>query len=84
MVEVVLLSSEGCHLCSDARLALAQITLEFPVSVREVDLASEEGRALNDLHRPSMPPAVLLGGKLFSVGRLPQKKLRRLLEARAA
>jgi len=39
-----------------------------------------EGMLLVQRHRPAMPPAVLIDGTLFSVGRLPRKKLRKLLE----
>lgn len=81
---MILLSSEGCHLCTNARESLASLAVEFPISVREVDMASAEGRELVSRHRPGMPPALLVDGELFSVGRLPRAKLRRYLEARAA
>ncbi len=81
---MILLSSAGCHLCEDARVSLAALATEFPISVREVDMASPEGRDLVGRYRPPMPPAILVNGAMFSVGRLPRKKLRRVLEARAA
>jgi hypothetical protein len=34
-------------------------------------------------YRPAMPPVVLVGGRLFSAGRLPRRKLRRQLERMA-
>ena len=83
MVEVVVVTSPACHLCEDALGALAELAREFPLSVREVDIRSEEGVAFVERHRPPMPPAVLLNGALFSCGRLPRKKLRRLLERAA-
>jgi len=51
--------------------------------VREVDIASAEGRRILERYRPPMPPAVLVDGELFSSGRLPRKKLRRYLERAA-
>lgn len=42
-----------------------------------------EGRELVQIHRPAMPPAILVDGALFSAGRLSRKKLRRLLERAA-
>jgi hypothetical protein len=84
MIDVVLLTSEGCHLCDDARDSLSSLAAEFPVSVREVEMTSPEGRRFVERYRPAMPPAILIDGELFSVGRLPRTKLRRYLEARAA
>lgn len=83
MREVVVLSSPGCHLCGDALRTLEGLAREFHLSVREVDMTSAEGARLVELHRPLMPPAVILDDRLFSVGRLPRKKLRRELEGAA-
>lgn len=83
MIEVVVLSAPDCHLCEDALEALADLGREFPLEVREVGMDTPEGRELVRVHRPAMPPAVLVDGALFSVGRLPRKKLRRLLERAA-
>lgn len=83
MTDVVVLSSPGCHLCEDALEALSDLAREFPIRVREIDMASPEGRALVRAHRPAMPPAVLVDGVLFSAGRLPRRKLRKLLERAA-
>jgi Glutaredoxin-like domain (DUF836) len=84
MIEVIVLTSAGCHLCQDAKEHLAELSEEFPLSVREVAIASPEGLKLLQLHRPAMPPAVLVDGELFSAGRLPRKKLRKRLEWQAA
>jgi hypothetical protein len=83
MTDVVVLTSPACHLCEDALDALAEFGREFPIRVCEVGMESPEGRELLRIHRPAMPPAVLLDGVLFSAGRLPRKKLRRLLERAA-
>ncbi len=83
MTDVVVLSSPACHLCEDALEALAELGREFPIRLREVEMETPEGRELLRTHRPAMPPAVLIDGSLFSVGRLPRKKLRRLLERAA-
>jgi hypothetical protein len=83
MTDVVVLTSPACHLCEDALDALAELGREFPIRVREIGMESPQGRELIRMHRPAMPPAVLLDGVLFSAGRLPRKKLRRLLERAA-
>ncbi len=78
--DVVVLSSSACHLCDDALEALREFALEFPIRVREVDMETPEGGELVGFHRPAMPPAIVIDGVLFSSGRLPRKKLRKLLE----
>jgi hypothetical protein len=80
MNDVLVLTSSGCHLCEDAREGLAEIVGTHPFRVREVDMASSEGAALVERYRPSIPPAVIIDGQLFSSGRLPRRKLRKLLE----
>lgn len=83
MVDVVVVTSPPCHLCEDALQALSELSREFALSVREVDIRSPEGARIVADHRPPVPPAVLMNGTLFSSGRLPRKKLRRLLERAA-
>lgn len=79
----MVLTSPDCLLCADALGSLAELGREFPLRVREIEMTSPEGRRLVAAHRPAMPPAVIVRGELFSVGRLPRKKLRRLLERAA-
>jgi len=83
MTDVVVLSSPACHLCEDALETLAELGSEFAIRVREVGMETPDGRELLRIHRPAMPPAVLVDGSLFSVGRLPRKKLRKALERAA-
>ena len=83
MVDVVVVTSTSCHLCEDAVQVLAELSREFPISVREVDIRSPAGARIVADHRPPTPPAVQVNGALFSSGRLPRKKLRRYLETAA-
>jgi len=82
-LNVVVLRSPACHLCDDAINALGEIGREFPIDVRVVEIDSPEGRAIVAAHRPALSPAVLVDGALFSSGRLPRKKFRRMLERAA-
>ncbi len=82
-VEVVVVRSRGCHLCEDAIEALDELGREFPLRVRVVQLETPEGRAIMAKHRAGLSPAVVIEGELFSSGRLPRKKLRRMLERTA-
>ena len=81
---VTVVHAEACHFCDDAEQALALLAEEFPLAVTVIEVDSAEGRRLVGAHRPAMNPLVLLDGAYFSSGRLPRKKLTRLLEARAA
>lgn len=82
-VAVTLVHSPACHFCDDAAEALAALATTHPVDVTTVALESPEGATLVARHRPSMNPLVLVDGEYFSSGRLPRKKLQRLLERRA-
>ena len=77
---MTLVTTSGCHLCEDANEALSEFEPEFDLQIRAVDAATPEGWALLAQYRPALLPLVVLNGELFSVGRLPRKKLRRTLE----
>ena len=83
-VAVTLVHSAACHFCDDARSALDALAHDFALEVTEIDLESADGAALVALHRPAMNPLVLVDGAYFSAGRLPRKKLTKLLEQRGA
>lgn len=82
-VQITLVTSPSCHLCADAEEALAALGRDHALSVTVVDLRSQEGTALARSARAPMSPLVLVDGEVFSWGRLPRRKLRRLLERRA-
>jgi hypothetical protein len=82
-VVVTLVEAPACHLCDDAKSALAALAQSYPMTVHVVSIDSRPGRALMAHHRAPMSPLVLLDGAYFSSGRLPRRKLeRRLAKAR--
>lgn len=83
-VHVTVVHAPACHFCDDAVEALAVLTETWPLVVRVVELESIEGAQLVAQHRPAMNPLVLVDGAYFSSGRLPRKKLVKLLAARTA
>ncbi|NMM16788.1 MAG: glutaredoxin [Cellulomonas sp.] len=83
-VSVTVVHAEACHFCDEAERELTSLAEQFALAVRLVPLDSVEGWSLVDLHRPAMNPLVLVDGAYFSSGRLPRKKLARLLAARAS
>lgn len=78
---VTVVTSVGCHLCEDALEELARRADELTVTVVPADTAL--GRQLVQRHRPVMFPLVLVDGAFFSTGRLPMRKLDRVLADRA-
>lgn len=82
--DVLVVSAPACHLCADAETALAELTHSYALNVRTIEASSDEGRRVVAEHRPALFPVVLVDGAVFSVGRLPRGKLRKVLEARAA
>ena len=81
---ITVVHAPACHFCDDARAALDRLSGDYPLVVDLVDAEGELGRTLIDVHRAPMFPLVLIDGQFFSFGRLPVKKLRKLLDARAA
>lgn len=82
-IGVVVVRSPACHLCDDAIEALEEIGASFPLDVRMVEIDSEEGREILARYRPALSPAVVIEDRLFSSGRLPRRKLLRMLERTA-
>ena len=83
-VRITIVESEACHFCEDAHRVLAELAGSYPVAVETVDLRSETGQRLMRLHRASMSPLVLLDGEFFSHGRLPRRKLAKVIGQRRA
>lgn len=79
-VVVTVVGSQACHLCDDARATLDQAGAAYPIVVREVDMASPEGRAIVRRYQAPMPPVILFDGELLGWGRLSRGKLRRRLD----
>lgn len=81
-VLITVVDSEACHFCEDAHRALTALAASYPLVVHTVDVRSEAGHALMARHRAPMSPLVLLDDTFFSSGRLPRRKLEKLLMGR--
>lgn len=79
---ITLVHTDACHYCADADEALAAIASEYPLRVDRIAADEPAGRSLVAEHRVPMFPLVLVDGAFFSFGRLPRKKLRKLLGSR--
>ena len=76
---VTVVTTRGCHLCDDAVQALAALGRVYPLTVEEVAAHSPAGQALVLEHGTGIFPLVLVGEMFFSAGRLPRRRLARLL-----
>lgn len=81
-LDITVVESEGCHYCTDAHDVLEEFSATYPLQVSTVPLTSDMGRALVQRHRPALSPLVLVDGEFFSQGRLPRRKLAKLLASR--
>jgi thiol-disulfide isomerase/thioredoxin len=80
--QVTVVESEACHFCDDAHRVLEGLASAYPLSVRAIDVRGDEGGQLMRRHRAAMSPLVLVDGVFFSQGRLPRRKLTKLLTQR--
>ena len=78
-VVITVVEAPACHLCADAKSALAVLAKCYPMTVHLLSIGDQPGRALMDRHRAPMSPLVLLNEEYFSSGRLPRRKLERRL-----
>jgi hypothetical protein len=78
-VVVTVVEAPACHLCEDAKSALAVLAGSYPLKVNVVSITEAAGLALMQQHRAPMSPLVLLDGAYFSSGRLPRRKLEKRL-----
>lgn len=81
-VEVTLLTQRHCALCDHAKDVLARVGQQYRLHVTEASLDSEDGRRLAAYAGVVFAPGVLIEGRLFSFGRLSERRLRRDLDLR--
>jgi glutaredoxin len=81
---VTVVTASACHFCEDAQETLADLAHKYPLTVQLFAAASESGRVVLGRYGSGMFPLVLVDGEFFSAGRLPRRKLTRLLAARTA
>lgn len=83
-ISVTLVHSPACHYCDDAEAALRELSTTYAIDVSVVSIDSTAGAELVARHRPGLNPLILVDGEFFSSGRLPRKKLVKMLQGRGA
>lgn len=79
---VTVVESDACHFCDDAHSVLAGLAIDYPLTIDTVSVRTAAGQELMGRHRAALSPLVLLDGAFFSHGRLPRRKLTKVLAAR--
>lgn len=82
LAEITIVESSGCHFCVDAHEVLDELSQQYPLRVITLDVHTDRGRDLMASHRAALSPLVLLDGEFFSHGRLPRRKLAKVLARR--
>lgn len=76
MTEITILTQASCAFCDQAKKILSGLSEDHSLEIREVSLETEDGRELAGRTGVMFAPGILINGKLFSYGRLSEKKLR--------
>ena len=79
---VTVVESDACHFCDDAHRVLEELANCYPLVVDAVSVRTAAGQELVSRHRAAFSPLVLIDGAFFSHGRLPRRKLTKVLRAR--
>ncbi len=75
---ITLLTRAGCRLSEHAKAVLDRVGRDVPLDVEEISLDSERGHTLGAW--VPFTPGVLLDGRPFGFGRLPERLLRGALQ----
>ena len=75
--EITLYTRAGCHLCEEAKAAIAPLLPQFGVTLREVDI--DQDPILRDRYTDDVP-VIFVGTKFIAKHRVDAADLRRELE----
>lgn len=81
---ILILTAEDCHFCEQGKEILDKLAHDFPLEVEELSLQSERGRNLAEQFGVMFAPGLFLDGEFVGFGRVSERKLRKLLQRRAA
>lgn len=84
MANITILTQPSCAYCDQAKEILSRLATEYALEIGEVGLQTEEGRKLAIKNGVMFAPGILIEGKLFSFGRLSEKKLKSKLDQERA
>ncbi|WP_025273120.1 glutaredoxin family protein [Haloglycomyces albus] len=82
VLEITLLTQEDCGFCTHAKEILGRLRADFSLTVTELDMTTESGRAMALEHGIFFAPGLFIDGEPFSYGRVSEKKLRKTFRKR--
>lgn len=74
-IDVVLVTSPGCHFCDEAIHDIEGLAETYPLRMATIPLLSEQGRSLLARHRVPFAPILMIDGEFFGYGRISRRKL---------
>jgi hypothetical protein len=84
VIEVLVLTADGCHWCAVAEAMLAGLAREFDLHVTVQPAETEMGRALALANNALFPPVIFVNRVFVQYGRPSERKLRAALRAAGA
>ena len=78
-IDVLLVTSTGCHFCREADRLLERLEKQFPLTIDRIDLTSARGAEIARRWRIPFPPVLLIDGEYHGHGRISERKLTRAL-----
>ena len=75
--EVTLYTRAGCHLCEEAKAAIAPLLSEFHATLREIDV--DDDSALEEIYGSDVP-VIFIGAREAARHRVDVKQFRRQLQ----
>jgi glutaredoxin len=75
---VTLVTRVGCHLCTEAELALRRLAGELGFGYQEIDIDGDGGSALRDAYADRVP-VILIDGKEHGYWRVEEARFRKAL-----
>lgn len=85
MREIIVLGKEGCNPCDRVKRILHEMQADgVAMTIREVDMTSDEGTQLALQHNVLYPPAVFIDGRFLAYGKIHEADLQRALRSKGA
>jgi len=77
MLDAVIYTRQGCHLCDEAEAKLRRVARDFPMTIRKVDV--DANPALRELYDYRVP-VVEVDGRIVDEGAVTEYRLRQSLK----
>lgn len=76
MIEITIITVEGCHTCKEAKDLLNKLKSDYELKIEEIDADSDEGQEIVKEHGIRSAPAIFVNDELFSSGHVTEDELK--------